>query len=567
MSDGLEAEFDRAMAHFEAGDFTAAELACRALLVSEPNLVDGHHLLGAVLLQAGRPQDAVEAFMRAADLAPDEPEILGNLAVAYEASGAVQQAANAYRQALSLDPFDPHLNAAFATMSQALGQQEAAADGFRKAVELGEATAENLYGLALAQKMTGQLGDAIATCRRLIEQTPKDLEALHLQAVCLSEGSDFEGAAESFEKLIALEPGFPGAHGNYAVVLAKLKRRSEGRAAFEVAVKMPAVEADCLLNFAMMLEEDKQEARAYELYRRAFELEENSAVICECLAKQAMRLNRNVEVVELFTGLTVRQPSLPFAWFYLGQALVAEGQAETARHAMAKYLSLDPEDKLGSQLVLGAGSAIPLPDGPSEAYLKNFYRIRAAHWDETVVEAYNGHDIIMAAFDMCLSEGHEAARVLDAGCGTGSLGVRMKPSVGSLDGVDISNHMVGKAQEKKIYDTLETGDLFDFLVARKDTYSIVVAAAILFHFRDLTAALKPVCAALRPSGQAIFTLFKNAESDLRLNEQGFFEHSRRKIEACVAEAGLRLIDLHEAVHEYNSDDEPRPCFCVRCERV
>jgi len=564
MSDGSEAEFDCALAHFEAGNHTAAEMACRALLDNEPDLVDGQHLLGVILLQAGRPEDAVEAFSAAVELAPEEPEILGNLAVAYEASGAPQQAANAYRTAINLDPADPHLNAAFAAVSQRLGEYEAALGGFRKAIDLGEVTAENLYGLALAEKVTGQLEDAIATCRRLIEQVPEHLEALFLQAVCLSEDGSYESAAKSFEKLISLEPGFPGANGNYAVLLTKLNRRSEAYAAFELAVAAPDVDANCFLNFAMMLEEDKQEARAYEFYRHAFELEESSAVVCEGLARQAMRLNKNAEVAELFAGLTVRQPALPFAWFYLGQVLIKDSQAAAARCAMEQYLSLDPEDKLGSQLVLGAGGAIPLPAGPGEAYLKNFYRSRAAHWDETVVEAYNGHDIIMGAFDMCLSGGHKAARVLDAGCGTGSLGVRMKPSVGSLDGVDLSPHMVGKAQKKNIYDILETGDLFNFLVAHKDTYDIVVAAAILFHFRDLTAALKPIFTALRPSGQVIFTLFKNTENDLRLNDQGFFEHSSEEIEACVRESGLQLIDIHEAVHEYDFYNEPHPCFCVRC---
>jgi predicted TPR repeat methyltransferase len=563
MSDGSEAEFDRAKAHFEAGNCAAAEMACRALLDSEPNLVDGHHLLGVILLQAGRPEDAVEAFSAAVELAPEEPEILGNMAVAYEASGASQQAANAYRTAINLDPADPHLNAAFAAVSQRLGEHEAAVGGFRRAIELGEVTAENLYGLALAEKVTNQLEDAIATCRRLIQQVPEHLEALYLQAVCLSEDGSYESASKSFERLISIEPDFPGAHGNYAVLLTRLNRRSEAYAAFELAVTAPDVDANCFLNFAMMLEEDKQEARAYEFYCHAFELEESFAV-CGGLARQAMRLNKNAEVAELFAGLTLRQPALPFAWFYLGQVLVEDSQAAAARRAMEQYLSLDPEDKLGSQLVLGAGGAIPLPAGPGEAYLKNFYRSRAAHWDETVVEAYNGHDIIMGAFDMCLSGGHIAARVLDAGCGTGSLGVRMKPSVGSLDGVDLSPHMVGKAQEKNIYDTLETGDLFNFLVAHEDTYDIVVAAAILFHFRDLTAALKPIFTALRPSGQVIFTLFKNTENALRLNDQGFFEHSSEEIKTCVAESGLQLIDLHEAVHEYNFDDEPRPCFCVRC---
>jgi predicted TPR repeat methyltransferase len=245
---------------------------------------------------------------------------------------------------------------------------------------------------------------------------------------------------------------------------------------------------------------------------------------------------------------------------------MAGGESDQAMDAMGRYLALDSEDRLGSQLVLGAGGAIALPDGPGDAFLKQFYRGRAAKWDQTVTDAYHGHEIIMKAFDAYLSEGQDAQIVLDAGCGSGGLGALIRPKVGRLDGVDMSPEMVEKARLKEIYDTLETGDLFEFLALRPNTYNAIVAAAVLFHYRDLAAVLTPIRVALRPLGQAVFTVFKSAAGEVVLNDQGFFEHSKAMVEESVSRAGLRLVEIEEAIHEYNSDNQPRPCFGVRCVR-
>ncbi|MDA0654873.1 MAG: tetratricopeptide repeat protein [Proteobacteria bacterium] len=566
MADELEVEFERAMAHFEAGDLANAERVCRALLTQEPCMVDLHHLLGAVLLQVDRVGEAVDAFLRAAELDPAQAEIHGNLAVAYEAMGQLGPAAKAYRQALDLAPDDPLLHAGIGAVWQSLGKYDLARDSYRATLDLGEKSPQILFNLAVAERMTARPSDAADICRQLVEEAPANADAWNLFAICLTELGDFEQAALCFEKVLALDAGRDGVHGSLAVVLTKLDRREAARAAFERAITAPIVDADCLLNFGMMLEEEGEETRALELYGRALDLDESSALNCETFAKLAKRLGENALVIARLSDLARRQPSLSFAWFYLGYAHMARWETDQAKDAMGRYQALDPEDRLGSQLVLGAGGAIPLPDGPGDAFLKQFYRERAAKWDQTVTDAYHGHEIIMKAFDAYLSERGKAEVVLDAGCGSGGLGVLIRPKVGRLDGVDMSPEMVTQARLKEIYDTLETGDLFEFLRLRTNTYDGIVAAAVLFHYRDLAAVLTPIRAALRPSGQTVFTVFKSAAGEVALNDQGFFEHSKAMVEESVSRAGLRLLEIEEAIHEYNSDNQPRPCFGVRCVR-
>lgn len=530
MGDQLEVKFEHAMAYFEAGDLARTQSACQSMLAATPEDADLHHLLGAALLQDGRPGEATEAFRRAGELAPDEAEIFGNLAVACEAAGDFEAAWGAYRRAL----------------------------------DLGEREPEIFYGLASAAKLIGKLDDAAAAAEELVSAYPDHGPGWHLLAVSRMDVGDPAGAAEALERLLALAPNDAEARGNYAVVLAKLGRRDEARSEFEQVVAAPNVAAESLLNFGMMREEEKEEAEALALYRRAAELDEQSSSICECFAKLAKRCGKSAMVVEHLRGVVAGYPTLDFAWFYLAGAHLDSGDEEAARTAMARYFELDPEDRLGGNLVLGAGGAAALPGGPSTAFLQSFYRVRAGGWDKTVAEAYHGHDLVMAAFEGFLADGGKTDHVLDAGCGSGSLGARMKPLVGLLDGVDISPEMIAEARTKNVYDFLEIGDLFDVLSARPGRYDLIVAAAVLFHFRDLDAVLKPLAMALKPDGQAIFTLFKSADDDLHLNDQGFFEHGRGEVEAALKSASLAPVAIEEAIHEHNSDDEPRPCFCVRC---
>ena len=98
------------------------------------------------------------------------------------------------------------------------------------------------------------------------------------------------------------------------------------------------------------------------------------------------------------------------------------------------------------------------------------------------------------------------ARILDAGCGTGLVGQRLK-RVGfhDLHGRDYSHKMLEKAEETGAYQTLQQHDL-TLPIETEQAYDVAIAVG-LFGFNEPSARhLINITCALKPSGLAFVTV-------------------------------------------------------------
>lgn len=73
---------------------------------------------GAKMAQQGFWREALFRFERASRLAPDDPEILNNLAVACEATGETARALAAYKRALELKPDEARIKRNYARFAE-----------------------------------------------------------------------------------------------------------------------------------------------------------------------------------------------------------------------------------------------------------------------------------------------------------------------------------------------------------------------------------------------------------------------------------------------------------------
>lgn len=99
------------------------------------------------------------------------------------------------------------------------------------------------------------------------------------------------------------------------------------------------------------------------------------------------------------------------------------------------------------------------------------------------------------------------ARILDAGAGTGLLGVALaEAGFTRIDGLDLSPGMLSVAAGKDVYGELREGRLGDELEYKSSAYDAVVSAGVLTTGHAPAASLDELVRVTRPGGHLIFTL-------------------------------------------------------------
>lgn len=96
---------------------------------------------------------------------------------------------------------------------------------------------------------------------------------------------------------------------------------------------------------------------------------------------------------------------------------------------------------------------------------------------------------------------------------------------------------------------------------------MVIAAAMLFHLRDLDEIFSLVAKALAPGGGFVFTVFRTDNPDPELNAYNLYLHSRPYLERTLEAAGFGEIVISDHIHEYERKTIPRYCLAVSCRKV
>lgn len=109
----------------------------------------------------------------------------------------------------------------------------------------------------------------------------------------------------------------------------------------------------------------------------------------------------------------------------------------------------------------------------------------AAKYDQDVSAAdYATPDIAAQAVVGLLGSDDTSATVLDAGCGTGLVGLRLRelrPAGLTVDGVDLSQKMLDVARRTGVYRDLKVADLSQRIEVRDGAYDVAVCVGTLTH--------------------------------------------------------------------------------------
>ncbi len=154
--------------------------------------------------------------------------------------------------------------------------------------------------------------------------------------------------------------------------------------------------------------------------------------------------------------------------------------------------------------------------------------------------------------------------ILDAGCGTGLVGDKIRPLTTLLSGIDLSEQMLKIARDRHIYDHLHRSDLMAFLQDKQQVYNAIVAGDVLCYFGDLEPVISLFYTALQQSGVLIFTVEYDPQQPFLLTPSGRYSHDRTTTENILYAHGFKAVHISYEVLRTEHDDNVDGLVVVAC---
>jgi predicted TPR repeat methyltransferase len=236
-------------------------------------------------------------------------------------------------------------------------------------------------------------------------------------------------------------------------------------------------------------------------------------------------------------------PGWAAGWCLLGDYRSTANDHGGAIAAYRELQRLDRRGLFGAGLKLAALGEAPVASDP--AYVAALFEDYASRFESELVETlgYDGPDRLMALLLPALA-GRVIGTALDLGCGTGLMGLRLRPHVTRLEGIDLASGMVAEAGRKRVYDALAQAELSAHLSTHAGGLDLVTAADVLNYCGHLAPIFAAVSACLAPDGLFAFTVERHQGNEPMVLQPSLrFAHSEAAVlEACEV-AGLDMLAL------------------------
>ena len=233
------------------GKAAEAEALCRQCLEQAPDDINMLALLGAILLQANRLDDAEPCLLKATELAPEFARPFADLGVLHLRRQQPARAVGYFRKAVELDGSQA---ASWSGLAQALGQSgqaEEAGKAHQRALRL----APGLQKLAeaAAQRKQNNIQRARDLCNEVLQDEPNNVSAMRILAdIAVGEHRIVE-AEGLMRRIIELAPAAPDAYRNLGLYLIDTGRPMEAIEQLQKAADLQPDDVELLATLASLL--------------------------------------------------------------------------------------------------------------------------------------------------------------------------------------------------------------------------------------------------------------------------------------------------------------------------
>lgn len=330
---------------------------------------------------------------------------------------------------------------------------------------------------------------------------------LFLQGVAHYAAGRWTEAEEKFVAAQALVPGRASVLTNLGAVRLKLGRAGEALPLLQQALAQEPANAEALGHCGTALAELGRPAEALACFERALALD----------------------------------PAVAVVWTLRGNVLKELGRIEEAAVSFREALARGGDRELLAWYLAGLAQAQPPQHAPRH-YVQSLFDGYAAQFDSHLVRALR-YDAPAVLLDRLAATGRRYEHALDLGCGTGLCGPALRAVAARVSGIDLSSHMLQRAQALGVYDELRQADVVEFVAATKDTFDLVVAADVFIYVGALDEVFASLAHCMATGGSFCFTVEESAGADLELRPSLRYAHSQAGLRRLAQEHGFRVLEI------------------------
>jgi predicted TPR repeat methyltransferase len=280
------------------------------------------------------------------------------------------------------------------------------------------------------------------------------------------------------------------------------------------------------------------------------------------LAKRLRDKGRIETAYQCQRRITELSPQNPDAWEELGELAHILGRRDEARSAYERYLELEPDDAETRHMLIALRDESPPPRAPDEC-IQQMYQRFSSFFEFNLCEelGYEGPQRLYCLIQPVIGDRRELS-VADLGCGSGLMGVQVKPAAARMIGVDLSPEMIALARARNIYDDFEVAEITRWLATARDNFDLITACDCFIYFGDLRQIVTPAAGKLAPEGILAFTVERGDQYPYRLTDSGRYTHHPQHIRDAAAEAKLNVVRLEEGFLRMEYGEEVTALFAV-----
>ena len=462
-------------------------------------LAQRHHAVGEL-------EEAKGIYLKILRDAPNHPIALHLMGVIAYQNRENDVALDFIKKALIIKPDYAEAHNNLGVIFKELKEIDKAITCYKRALTINNDYAEAHYNLGVVLKEMGKLGEAITSYKRALEHKPDYAEALYNLGNALNECGELEEAIASYRETITIKPDYAEAYSNLGNVLKKIGKPNEAEFSYRKALAIRPDYAEAHSNLGAVLRELGRLNDAEESYKKALSI----------------------------------KPDFAETHSNLGHVLHALGKFNEAAESLRKAVGIEP-DLPGVQHRLNALLGITTDFAPRQ-YVEDVFNSYAKKFDNHLVNVLKYDAPIMlkkALLDLGLAQ-RKYKNVIDLGCGTGLSGLEFRDIAETLIGIDLSEEMVRKAEQKNIYDQLYVDDIVGRLEILKTQFSLFISSDVFAYIGDLLPLFSCIKRHSTQNSLLVFSTEHTDDGDFILRNTARYAHSKDYILSIAKQQGFRL---------------------------